>query len=142
MSTCEKKLRKKKISVVFMVLIGDKVQLFQAIYRPLDMLCYETMEKRLQRMLVTHSVCAGACWYGSSPGAVPATGTAAGWAAHPTQRKTQRTKGMTYRNTHTHTQKHANTENTLTGTNTLLMSMDSPINTANKNTHGRHAHIH
>lgn len=46
-------------------------------------------------MLVTHSVCAAACWYGSSPGAVPATGTTTGWAGHPTQRKTQRTKGMT-----------------------------------------------
>lgn len=59
-------------------------------------------------MLVTHSVCAGACWYGSNPGAVPATGTAMGWAAHPMQRKKQRTKGMT----HTHIQKHANIENT------------------------------
>lgn len=38
-------------------------------------------------MLVTHSVCAGACWHGSSPDAVPAKGTATGWAAHPTQRK-------------------------------------------------------
>lgn len=66
------------------------------------MLCYEKMEKRLQKMLVTHSVCAGACWYGSSLGAVPATGTARGWAAHPTQRKIQRTKGMTYQNTHTY----------------------------------------
>jgi len=47
---------------------------------------------RLERMLVTHSVCAGACWYGSSPDAAPAKGTARGWAAHPTQRKTQRTK--------------------------------------------------
>lgn len=42
-------------------------------------------------MLVTHSVCAGACWYGSSPDAVPAKGTATGWAAHPTQRKEKRT---------------------------------------------------
>lgn len=75
----------------------------------------EGEEKRLQRMLVTHSVCAGACWYGSRPGAVPATGTAKGWAAHPTQRKTQRTKGMTcqivhrHARTHTHTQMHAHT---------------------------------
>lgn len=84
-------------------------------------------------MLVTHSVCAGACWYGSSPGAVPATGTATGWAAHPTQRKTQRTKGMTYHNTLT--QKHANAESRHSGINTLLMSMNRPINTAHKNTH-------
>ena len=78
---------KQDLSAVQRVLIGDEVNVFQAIYRPVDTLCYEKMEKRLQRMLVTHSVCAGACWYGSSPGAVPATGTARGWAAHPTQRK-------------------------------------------------------
>lgn len=48
------------------------------------------VENRLQRVLVTHSVCAGACWYGSGPGVVPATGTAWGWAAHPTQRKRDR----------------------------------------------------
>lgn len=64
-----------------------KMKLFQAIYRPLDVFCYERMEKGLQTMLVTHSFCAGACWYGASPGAVPATGTARGCAAHPRQRK-------------------------------------------------------
>lgn len=78
-------------------------------------------------MLVTHLVCAGACWYGSSPGAVPATGTARGCAAHPTQRKTQKTKGMTYQKTDKHA--HAHTQK--------LMSMDSPIYTAHKNTHSQ-----
>lgn len=88
-------------------------------------------------MLVTHLVCAGACWYGSSPGAVPATGTARGCAAHPMQRKTQKTKGMTYQKTHKHTQRHAHTEK---HTHMMLMSIESPINTAHTHS-ARHAQV-
>lgn len=78
-------------------------------------------------MLVTHSVCAGACWYGSSPGAGPATGTARGWAAHPTQRETQKDKKAydVPEHTTTHTHRGVLTQNTCTP----LMRLASAINT-------------
>lgn len=41
-------------------------------------------DEQQKRMLVTHSVCAGACRRRSSPGAVPAMGKATGWEANPT----------------------------------------------------------
>lgn len=51
---------------------------------------------------MTHSVCAGACWHRSSPGAVPAMGKATGREAQPTQRRRQRTERLTQaQKTHT-----------------------------------------
>lgn len=59
-------------------------------------------DEQQKRMLVTHSVCAGACRRRSSPGAVPAMGKANGWEANPTQRKRQKTKKLTQaQKTHT-----------------------------------------
>lgn len=52
-------------------------------------------DEQQKRMLVTHSVCAGACRRRSSPGAAPAMGKANGWEANPTQRKRQKTKKLT-----------------------------------------------